>query len=419
MAVAVRPLAHAAAESPNAGELFAAHSDRLLAYCVSLLGSRAEAEDALQTTFLYAHRALERGVVPENEYAWLHAIAKNACRWHLRTLARRGSLSSDLDLDAFPSRSLPEADARDLRDELECALATIPETQRHAFVLREVHGLAAHEVAARLGMTPKATYALLTRARRSLAQAISASRRAPLFGLDLGTLAYKLKALFAGGTAKVVATAAAAGSIAIGGVAVERAVDGPAPAARPAPAVPSAGDTRETRAAGSAAGHVSSPGAGRDARPTLQEGSAGAASVARPSPPAGTSEPPTVPAAVPPELQPAADSVPTTTPTPADAPEPAEAGEPKPVTELAPELPAPEEEEEVPPLVEDLLDPLVEDLPELPLPDLEEPLASTDDLLDPVLDGGSDLDDVVDDTLSDVDDTVSDLPLPDVELPLP
>jgi hypothetical protein len=66
-----------------------------------------------------------------------------------------------------------------------------------------------------------------------------------------------------------------------------------------------------------------------------------------------------------------------------------------------------------------LLDPLVEDLPELPLPDLEEPLASTDDLLDPVLDGGSDLDDVVDDTLSDVDDTVSDLPLPDVELPLP
>lgn len=412
MAVAVRsaPSSARSEESPDAGRLFAEHSDRLLAYCVRLLGSRAEAEDALQTTFLYAHRALERGVVPENEHAWLHAIARNACRWHLRTLARRGPLSTDLDLDAFPSRLPLEDESQDLREELEDALATIPESQRHAFVLREVHGLAASEVAARMGMSTKATYALLTRARRSMAQAISTSRRRPLFGIDLGTLAYKLKALFAGGTAKVVATAAAAGSIAIGGVVVEQAVNGPASAPRTAAAVPSAGDAGEARG-GAGAERVSSLGAGRAVRPTSQEGSAGAPSVAQSPPPAGTSEPPTVPAAVPPELQPA----PTTTR--ADAPEPAKAGDPKPVTELAPELPAPEEE--LPPLVEDLLDPLLEDLPELPLPDLEEPLASTDDLLDPVLDGESDLDDVVDETLSDVDDTVSDLPLPDVELPLP
>jgi DNA-directed RNA polymerase specialized sigma24 family protein len=49
--------------------LFEAHATRVLAYCQRRLGSRAEAEDALQTVFLYAHRALRRGVVPESEEA--------------------------------------------------------------------------------------------------------------------------------------------------------------------------------------------------------------------------------------------------------------------------------------------------------------------------------------------------------------
>ena len=61
----------------GAGHLFAEHSERIFGYCLRFLGSRSEAEDALQTTFLYAHRALERGVVPELEYPWLHSIAKN------------------------------------------------------------------------------------------------------------------------------------------------------------------------------------------------------------------------------------------------------------------------------------------------------------------------------------------------------
>ena len=110
----------------GAGHLFAEHSERIFGYCLRFLGSRSEAEDALQTTFLYAQRALERGVVPELEYPWLHSIAKNVCRWQLRTLARRGSLTTELDLDAMPS-SNRNADVSELRTELVDALATIPD----------------------------------------------------------------------------------------------------------------------------------------------------------------------------------------------------------------------------------------------------------------------------------------------------
>src|SRR5687768_8383252 len=82
------------ADATDAGRLFEEYSERIYGFCLRFLRSPTEAEDAVQTTFLYAHRALQRGVVPEAEYPWLHAIARNVCRWQQRTIARRGPLSS-------------------------------------------------------------------------------------------------------------------------------------------------------------------------------------------------------------------------------------------------------------------------------------------------------------------------------------
>jgi RNA polymerase sigma-70 factor, ECF subfamily len=227
-------------EAIDAGTLFEEHSDRLFAYCLRYLGSRSEAEDALQTTFLYAHRALQRGVVPQAEYPWLHAIAKNVCRWQQRTVARRGQLSTAVDLDAFPGRE-EDGDEQELLAGLSDALASIPEGQRRALVLREWHGLSSSEVAARLGMSAPATYALLTRARKSLAQALTTGARRPLHGLNLGSLLFKLKGLLAGGTAKAVAAGVAVGSVAIGGIAIEKTLDAGTPSS---PTPPAAVDPR-------------------------------------------------------------------------------------------------------------------------------------------------------------------------------
>ena len=205
----------------EAGLLYERYSGRILAYCIHALRDRGDAEDAVQTTFLHAHRALQRGVVPEHEFAWLHTIAKNVCRMQRRTAARRGAVTG-LDLDALPAR---EGDAGDqeLLSGLDDALASLPERQRRALVLRELRGLSSEEVASQMGMSATATYALLTRARRSLARALTVGGRSAL-GLDLGPLLFRLKALLAGGAANVAATTAVAAVVATGGVVLERAL---------------------------------------------------------------------------------------------------------------------------------------------------------------------------------------------------
>src|ERR671922_249550 len=71
--------------APEAARLYEAYRRRVLGYCLTFLRNREEAEDAVQTTFLDAFRALERGVVPRVEDAWLLAVARNVC------LARPGS----------------------------------------------------------------------------------------------------------------------------------------------------------------------------------------------------------------------------------------------------------------------------------------------------------------------------------------
>src|SRR5262245_24280633 len=81
------------------GDLYERHGARVLAYCRRRLRTQEEAEDALQTTFLYACRGLQRGVVPETEIAWLLKIAHNVClsTWDSDRRRRRLELVQDTE----------------------------------------------------------------------------------------------------------------------------------------------------------------------------------------------------------------------------------------------------------------------------------------------------------------------------------
>ena len=177
--------------------LFEAYADRMLAYCTRRLRSRSDAEDAVQTIFLYAMRALRRGVEPECESAWLHTIAKNVCNWQQRTACRR-PVVSDVEIEALACAQRDED--VELLSGLRDALGSLPPQQQRALVLREWHGVPPREIAVELGLTAPQTHALLTRARRSLAQALTAPKRA---ALALGGLAFtfraRLEALAGGG----------------------------------------------------------------------------------------------------------------------------------------------------------------------------------------------------------------------------
>jgi RNA polymerase sigma-70 factor, ECF subfamily len=240
-------------------DLFERHGERVLAYCRRRLRTTEEAEDALQTTFLYACRGLQRGVVPETEIAWLLKIAHNVClsQWDSDRRRRRLELVQDPDrIDAAAPAAAPSD--RENVIALETALGGLTELQRRAILLREWRGLSYQEIAVELDLSSSAVETLIFRARRSLArglerQDVGRSRLARC--LDVGGLFSALKsALGLGGSTKVAATLAVGAAVlaaAIPDVPKQNATERPRPATvespRTTPAAPVVGDSAQAR----------------------------------------------------------------------------------------------------------------------------------------------------------------------------
>ena len=228
--------------------LYARHSAKIFSYCLHQLGSREEAEDAVQTTFMNAFRALGRGVVPEAESAWLFKIAENVCLSRRRSSWRRGRVESPSDFDVIEEVVPGPSRQRDELIGIEDALASMPEQQRRAILLREWQGLSYREIGQELEVSQSAVETLIFRARRSLAQGLEQpglakkpkrkSLRRALHVIDFGTIAAALKTALAGSVA-VKATAAAVAVTAAASVAsVSPKPEGHSPT--PAPATVSA-----------------------------------------------------------------------------------------------------------------------------------------------------------------------------------
>src|SRR4051812_6323551 len=155
-------------------ELYDRYTPGLLSYCRHLLGTLDEAEDAVQHTFLAAHRALLRDEREIHLKAWLYAIARNRCLSMLR--ARRERVGFDEELEAVPSTAglAVEVEQReDLRDLL-ADLQRLPEDQRSALVLSEIGAHTHDDIAEVLGVKRTKVKALVFQARESLAAARTA-----------------------------------------------------------------------------------------------------------------------------------------------------------------------------------------------------------------------------------------------------
>jgi RNA polymerase sigma factor (sigma-70 family) len=200
--------------------LYERHANRILGFCIRRLHTRSEAEDALQTTFVHALRALQRGVVPISETAWLFKIAENTCLSAHRTTSRRQLHEADEPAELADSSLGDREQARENARELVAALAEVPANQRRALLLREWRGLSYREIAEEMHVTVGSVETLIFRARRNVAQVMSGKRtvRSRLAGaLNLGSLSSALKSLFGGATttAQIGALLAASTLIAI------------------------------------------------------------------------------------------------------------------------------------------------------------------------------------------------------------
>src|SRR4249920_432869 len=158
--------------------LFATHHGEIYAYLIRMLRDPELAADLTQDAFVKAYRNYDTLEKPENARAWLYQIAHRVALDHIRRqkIVRFLPWTGESH-GAAPSTERLVMDAN-LSGDMQRALARIPERQRAALLLAEVHDLTGVELAAALGVSHVAARALLTRARESLRQALAAEREA-------------------------------------------------------------------------------------------------------------------------------------------------------------------------------------------------------------------------------------------------
>ncbi|HKO56753.1 MAG TPA: sigma-70 family RNA polymerase sigma factor [Thermoanaerobaculia bacterium] len=172
-----------------------AHRTALTGHCYRMLGSAADAEDAVQETIVRAWRSLDRFEGRASIRTWLYRIATNVCLDALSSASRRmrpfdegpagppdeaaletrerthwlepipDARAIPADGDPFETASLRQS----IRLAFVAALQHLPPRQRAALLLADVLGWSAAEVAEGIGTSVAAVNSSLQRARATMA----------------------------------------------------------------------------------------------------------------------------------------------------------------------------------------------------------------------------------------------------------
>jgi RNA polymerase sigma factor (sigma-70 family) len=146
-------------------EGFETHRPHLRAVAYRMLGSHAEADDAVQDAWLRLNRSDADRV--ENLGGWLTTVVGRICLDMLRSRAARREEPLDGPIEtvtADPEQQAEQADAVGLA--LLVVLDTLTPAERLAFVLHDVFAVPFDEIAAILDRSPAAARMLASRARR-------------------------------------------------------------------------------------------------------------------------------------------------------------------------------------------------------------------------------------------------------------
>ncbi|SKC78533.1 RNA polymerase sigma factor [Krasilnikoviella flava] len=150
--------------------IFGATRLPLLAYAVRRLAVPEDAADVVAETFLIAWRRLDEVPPGEDARPWLFGVARGVLANHQRGERRRIALAERLreDLRGF---EVPRRASR--LDDVERAMASLPDDDREILRLVAWEELARDEIALVLGVSRGAVRVRLHRARKRLAQQMS------------------------------------------------------------------------------------------------------------------------------------------------------------------------------------------------------------------------------------------------------
>jgi RNA polymerase sigma factor (sigma-70 family) len=129
-------------------EVYRRFGDRLKSIAYNHLGSIADAEDAVQETFLKVHRAASTFTGEAAFSTWIIRILVNTCYDMLRKRKRRGDEQPIENVERTAS-SVDDMKRIALRG----LLARLPEQKRTVFTLFEIEGLSHAEIGQVLNIT--------------------------------------------------------------------------------------------------------------------------------------------------------------------------------------------------------------------------------------------------------------------------
>ncbi len=135
------------------------YADDLYRVCLVMLKNTADAEDAVQDSFITYMQKAPRFNSSEHEKAWLIRVACNKCHDMIRYRDRHSTVSDEL-LDSY---FVEESDSAVID-----ALMEVPEKYRIVLSLHYIEGYKVDEIAEMIGRSPSAVKMRLSKGRKKL-----------------------------------------------------------------------------------------------------------------------------------------------------------------------------------------------------------------------------------------------------------
>lgn len=165
-------------------EVVARYQKVLYHWAFELTGSREDAEDLAQDTFIKVHRAMAEFRGEAKWSTWIFKIARNTYLDRLKTARHKmqvlenpiqESTKKDRDLASHYSHDNPEQNilANHLQVEVDLALSHLSQLQREVFVLRHYQGFKIREIGEILHRSEGTIKTTLFRAIKNLRAALS------------------------------------------------------------------------------------------------------------------------------------------------------------------------------------------------------------------------------------------------------
>lgn len=161
-----------AGNAPAFERLYELHGARMKSIAANLLGDLADAEDAVQESFVKIFRGAASFRGGSRFSTWVYRVLVNSCYDMLRKRRRRPEPAAQAAEGLDASRLAAPAADHPLRLSLEACLEDLHPKRRAVFLLFEVEGFTHREVGEILGFQEGTSRTLLFEARRDLQRSL-------------------------------------------------------------------------------------------------------------------------------------------------------------------------------------------------------------------------------------------------------